>query len=69
MTYTRQEALDLLNGEHALENLRRLVAAEPAPAAGRDVNNHIHTTYSFFALFPPPRRSGSRARRGCAPAA
>ncbi len=52
MTYTRQEALDLLNGEHALENLRRLVAAEPAPAAGRDVNNHIHTTYSFSPYSP-----------------
>ena len=41
---TREELLDLLNGEHALENLTMLAATEPVSKAGRDVNNHIHTT-------------------------
>ncbi|MGN0801741.1 MAG: PHP domain-containing protein, partial [Candidatus Faecivicinus sp.] len=52
MAKTREELLSLLNGEQALENLKRLVETEPAPAAGRDVNNHIHTTYSFSPYSP-----------------
>ena len=52
MAKTREELLDLLNGEHALENLTALAATEPAPAVGRDVNNHIHTTYSFSPYSP-----------------
>ena len=47
MSHSRDAILEMLNGEHALENLRHLIETEPAPAAGRDVNNHIHTTYSF----------------------
>jgi len=52
MAKTRDEILALLNGENALENLKQLVATEPAPATGRDVNNHIHTTYSFSPYSP-----------------
>ena len=52
MAKTREELLDLLNGEHSLENLTALAATEPAPAVGRDVNNHIHTTYSFSPYSP-----------------
>ena len=52
MAKTREELLALLNGEHALENLKQLTATEPVPAVGRDVNNHIHTTYSFSPYSP-----------------
>ena len=52
MAKTREELLTLLNGEHALENLKQLTATEPVPAVGRDVNNHIHTTYSFSPYSP-----------------
>ena len=44
MSYTREERLALLNGDNALEALKKMVAEEPKPTAGRDVNNHIHTT-------------------------
>lgn len=52
MAKTRDELLRLLNGEHALEALTGLMASEPAPTVGRDVNNHIHTTYSFSPYSP-----------------
>ena len=52
MAKTREELLTLLNGEHALENLKQLTATEPVLAVGRDVNNHIHTTYSFSPYSP-----------------
>ena len=52
MSYTREERLALLNGENALEALKKMVAEEPRPNTGRDVNNHIHTTYSFSPYSP-----------------
>ncbi len=48
----RAEALKLLNGENGLENLKKMVNDEPKPAQGRDVNNHIHTQYSFSPYSP-----------------
>ena len=35
-----------------LEAVRLLAGSAPGPAAGRDVNNHIHTTYSFSPYSP-----------------
>ena len=52
MSKTREEILNLLNGENALENFKALLKSEPAPEVGRDVNNHIHTTYSFSPYSP-----------------
>ena len=52
MAKTREELLDLLNAPEGLENLKKLMETEPAPATGRDVNNHIHTTYSFSPYSP-----------------
>ena len=52
MAKTREELLNLLNGENALENLKALLQTEPLPPVGRDVNNHIHTTYSFSPYSP-----------------
>ncbi len=52
MSYTREERLALLNGDNALEVLKKMVAQEPKPVTGRDVNNHIHTTYSFSPYSP-----------------
>ena len=52
MPYTREERLALLNGDNALEALKKMVAQEPKPVTGRDVNNHIHTTYSFSPYSP-----------------
>ncbi len=52
MAITREEALNLLNAPEALENLKNLVASEPKPVQGNDVNNHIHTTYSFSPYSP-----------------
>ena len=52
MAYTRQERLCLLNSDRALVNLEKMVAGEPVPETGRDVNNHIHTTYSFSPYSP-----------------
>ncbi len=54
---TKAEILDLLNAPERLENLKKLVAevksgALPAPVTGRDVNNHIHTQYSFSPYSP-----------------
>ena len=52
MSYTREERLALFNGDNALEALKKMVAEEPKPVTGRDVNNHIHTTYSFSPYSP-----------------
>ena len=52
MAKTREELLTLLNGENGLENFKALLKTEPAPVVGRDVNNHIHTTYSFSPYSP-----------------
>ena len=52
MPLTREETLEMLNAPMRLENLKRLVDAEPTPARARDVNNHIHTTYSFSPYSP-----------------
>ena len=52
MPRTREEILSLLNAENGLENLKTLLETEPLPPVGRDVNNHIHTTYSFSPYSP-----------------
>ena len=52
MMKTREELLLLLNGAEALENLKKFMADEPLPPVSRDVNNHIHTTYSFSPYSP-----------------
>ena len=52
MAKTRAEKLNMLNAPEGLENLKALMASEPAPETGRDVNNHIHTTYSFSPYSP-----------------
>ena len=52
MAKTREELLTLLNAENGLENFKALLKTEPVPVVGRDVNNHIHTTYSFSPYSP-----------------
>ena len=52
MAKTREELLRLLNAENGLENLKMLLETEPLPPVARDVNNHIHTTYSFSPYSP-----------------
>lgn len=52
MAKTREELLALLNAPNGIENLKVLMETEPAPVTGRDVNNHIHTTYSFSPYTP-----------------
>jgi len=52
MAKSREEMLNLLNCSEGLENLKALMESEPAPQTGRDVNNHIHTTYSFSPYSP-----------------
>ena len=52
MAKTREELLALLNCPEGLENLKKLMETEPVPVVGRDVNNHIHTTYSFSPYSP-----------------
>ena len=52
MSKSREELLCLLNGENALENLKILLKSESLPDIQRDVNNHIHTTYSFSPYSP-----------------
>ena len=49
---TREELLELLNAENGLENLKTLLKTESLPPVGRDVNNHIHTTYYFSPYSP-----------------
>ena len=57
MELSREETLRLLNAPERLSNLQKLMdqvrAGElPAPVTGRDVNNHIHTIYSFSPYSP-----------------
>ena len=52
MAKSREELLELLNCPEGLENLKELMKTEPQPETGRDVNNHIHTTYSFSPYSP-----------------
>lgn len=52
MAKSREELLRLLNAPDGLDNLKALMQSEPAPQTGRDVNNHIHTTYSFSPYSP-----------------
>lgn len=54
---SRERTLELLNGENALESLQALMEQAKSggfalPAQSRDVNNHIHTTYSFSPYSP-----------------
>lgn len=53
----RDEALRLLNAPERLENLKKLVQNAkdgklPLPVTTEDVNNHIHTTFSFSPYSP-----------------
>ncbi len=52
MAKTRDELLALLNCDSALVNLQKLLETETLPPTGEDVNNHIHTTYSFSPYSP-----------------
>ena len=52
MAKSREELLELLNCPEGLANLKELMKTEPQPETGRDVNNHIHTTYSFSPYSP-----------------
>ena len=65
MPRTRDELLNLLNGEHALENLKALLETEELPPVGRDVYNHIHTTYSFSPYSPTAAVFFARAAGLC----
>ena len=62
--HTREELLALLNGGDGLENLKQLMTEPLAPVA-RDVNNHIHTTYSFSPYSPTAAVYFSRAAGLC----
>ncbi|NLG25774.1 MAG: PHP domain-containing protein [Clostridiales bacterium] len=57
MNLSRDEALAMLNAPDRLDAIGRLTADVAAgrldaPIAGDDVNNHIHTTYSFSPYSP-----------------
>ena len=52
MPLSREEALEKLNAPERLVNLQKLLTVESLPPRGRDVNNHIHTTYSFSPYSP-----------------
>ena len=65
MPRTREELLALLNGEKALENLKMLLDTEKLPPVARDVNNHIHTTYSFSPYSPTAAVYFARAAGLC----
>ena len=57
MARTKAEILELLNAPERLQNLETLVGEVkegimPTPVTGRDVNNHIHTQYSFSPYSP-----------------
>ena len=65
MAKTREELLCLLNGENALENLKTLLETEKLPPVARDVNNHIHTTYSFSPYSPTAAVFFARAAGLC----
>ena len=65
MSKAREELLALLNGENALENLKTLLETEELPPVARDVNNHIHTTYSFSPYSPTAAVYFARAAGLC----
>ena len=65
MAKSREELLNLLNAENGLENLKMLLKSEPLPPVGRDVNNHIHTTYSFSPYSPTAAVYYARAAGLC----
>ena len=65
MPKTRDELLELLNGDRALENLKELLKTEPLPPTEDDVNNHIHTTYSFSPYSPTAAVFFARAAGLC----
>ena len=65
MAKTREELLQLLNAENGLENLKALLESEPLPPVARDVNNHIHTTYSFSPYSPTAAVYFARAAGLC----
>ena len=65
MAKTREELLALLNGGDALKNLEMLMATEALPPVARDVNNHIHTTYSFSPYSPTAAVYFARAAGLC----
>ena len=55
--HTKAEILALLNAPERLKNLKMLVeevkrGALPTPNTGKDVNNHIHTQFSFSPYSP-----------------
>ena len=65
MSKSREELLALLNGENALDNLKTLLKTEALPPVARDVNNHIHTTYSFSPYSPTAAVYFARAAGLC----
>ena len=65
MSKSREELLALLNGENALDNLKTLLRTEALPPVARDVNNHIHTTYSFSPYSPTAAVYFARAAGLC----
>ena len=65
MSRSREELLALLNGENALDNLKALLKTEALPPVARDVNNHIHTTYSFSPYSPTAAVYFARAAGLC----
>ena len=52
MALNHEEVLARLNGPRRLEYLAELMETETHPARGKDVNNHIHTIYSFSPYSP-----------------
>ena len=62
---SREELLQLLNAENGLDNLKMLLETEALPPVGRDVNNHIHTTYSFSPYSPTAAVYFARAAGLC----
>lgn len=52
MSLSREKVLTLLNAPQRLDHLAELVESESLPASGMDVNNHIHTIYSFSPYSP-----------------
>lgn len=52
MSLSREEVLSRLNAPQRLGVLAELVSSEPQPVRKEDVNNHIHTIYSFSPYSP-----------------
>ena len=52
MSLSREEVLSRLNAPQRLDALAELVSSEPQPVCKEDVNNHIHTIYSFSPYSP-----------------